>query len=108
VPTKETRRHQRSLYTGPVRVSWEESGGLIKYTEAKCLDVSEGGLRMEARVLIPRNTSVTLRVERINLAGSASVKHVARRGSKFVLGLRLSSELRAGVLSLPPAPPAAG
>ncbi len=101
--TKDTRRHRRGLYAGPIRVSWEESSGLIKYTEAKCLDVSEGGLRVEARAPIPLRTYVSLRAEKIDLAGTASVKHVARRGAKYILGLQLSHELRASVLnSLPP------
>jgi hypothetical protein len=71
---------------------------MIKYAQAKCLDVSEGGLRVEARVPIPRQAYVTLRAEQINLAGSALVRHVARYGSKYILGLQFSAELRNGTL----------
>jgi hypothetical protein len=88
------RRFQRTPYLGPVRISWEDEHGLPKYAQGTCLDFSAGGLRIEAPQPIPVRSIISLRADRINLGGSATVKRVSRRGSKYVLGLELSQTLR--------------
>jgi hypothetical protein len=95
---KDIRRHHRLQYLGRVRISWESTRG-PKYAAAKCLDVSEGGLRIEAPEPIPVYTSISLYADQINLSGAAIVKHVERRGSKYILGLELSHALRERTLS---------
>jgi hypothetical protein len=59
----------------------------------KCIELSESGARVEVPVNIPVRTRIQLNAERINLAGSASVRHVARRGAKYILGLELSESM---------------
>ena len=81
------RRHHRIPYTGPVRISWQTSDGLARYIRGNCLDVSEGGLRVEAPESIPARTLILLNAERLKLSGSATVKHAERRGSKYILGV---------------------
>jgi hypothetical protein len=97
---KDTRRHTRIPFLGAVRISWEDAHGLRKYAQGRCLDVSEDGLRIDAPEPIPLHSTVSLRAEAIDLAGSATVKHVARRGTKIVLGLELSHALRDRALAL--------
>ncbi len=97
---RDMRRHQRIPYLGPVRISWEDEHGLSKYAQARCLDVSEGGLRIEVPEPIPVHSRVSLAADRINLAGSATVKNIARHGSKYILGLNLSQPLRDQALAL--------
>jgi len=65
--------------------------------------------------LIPVPSRISLRADRINLDGSGTVKHIVRRGSKYILGLNLSQALRGQALaaihahkSQSGAPPAAG
>jgi hypothetical protein len=91
---RDIRRHQRVSYLGRVVVSWVDPHGLPKYAPATCLDVSETGLRIETRELIPAYTNVSLRADQIKLAGSATVKHVERHGRNYILGLELSQALR--------------
>ena len=91
---KDIRRHHRIPYLGPVRISWEGTNGCPKYAQARCLDISEGGLRIEVPEPIPVRSRVSICADRINLAGSATVKHVVRQGAKYVLGLELSQVLR--------------
>jgi hypothetical protein len=84
-----------------VRISWEDAYGLRKYAQARCLDVSEDGLLIEVPEPIPLHSTVSLRAEAIKLAGSGTVKHVTRRGTKVVLvGLELSHALRDQALAL--------
>jgi hypothetical protein len=90
--TKETRRNARIPYSGVVRLAWEDSRG-SHFAPGRCLDVSETGLRVELPVSIPLRTRVTLSADKIGIAGSASVKHVARFGAKYLIGLELNEIL---------------
>ena len=90
---RDGRRQSRIPFVGPVRISWEEAAGQLRHAQATCLDFSEGGLRVETQWPIAVRTRVSLHVERIGLAGNATVRHVARHGSKHILGLELSQYL---------------
>ena len=94
------RRHDRIPYVGPIRISWEDSTGQPKFAIAECLDVSESGIRIEAKEPISVRTTVSLLAERIRLAGSARVKRVTRSGSKCILGLEMSQPLREQVMAI--------
>ena len=87
---RENRRHHRSRCFGFVRISWEDSHGLVKYAQAKCLDVSGEGLKIETTQPIPVFSMLSLRADFINLSGSARVRHCAVRECKYTLGLNLS------------------
>jgi PilZ domain len=90
VQEKENRRHQRSACSGVVRISWEDSHGIVKYAQAKCLDVSDEGLKIETTQPIPVFSTLSLRADFISLSGSARVRHCAARECKYILGLNLS------------------
>jgi PilZ domain-containing protein len=92
---KDARHQQRVPYAGPIRIGWSDSSGETKYTQGKCVDISEGGLRIEVPVAIPAGTRLILNADRIKVSGSASVKAVTRRGGRFILGLELSQKLSA-------------
>jgi hypothetical protein len=96
---KESRKHQRIPFLGPLRISWIDPTGEPRFAIAKCIDVSEAGLRIEVAANIPLRTALTLNVERLQLSGPASVKHVERRGAKFLLGLELSQALQQKALA---------
>jgi len=97
---KDIRRHHRLPYLGKVSISWEDTHGLPKYARARCLDVSEAGMRIETPEPIPVYTNISVRADQIKLVGSATVKHVERLGSKCILGLELSQSLRDRTLSV--------
>jgi len=93
LPKKDIRRHERIPFLGGVHISWEDARGGPKQTQARCLDVSEEGLRIEVPEPIPVQSRVSLRADRINFHGSGTVKYIARRGAKYILGLNLSHAL---------------
>jgi len=95
---KENRRHPRIPYLCPVSISWEDAHGHTTYAHAKCLDVSEEGLRIEVSKPISVHSRISFRAERLTVSGSATVKHVARLGAKYSLGLNLSQALRSEIL----------
>jgi hypothetical protein len=87
-------------YRAPVSVFWDDDQGSTKYVHVKFLDISEGGMRIEVPEPIPIGAHISLRAERMNLVGSAVVKHAVRCGSKYLLGLELSEMLRDQVVAL--------
>ena len=95
----EIRRHSRIPYSGRVRFSWEDSQGRPRFATGKCLDISDEGLRLEVIEAIPQRTIVSLQAEQVRFGGSAVVKHVARRGSKYAVGLELTQALLDKTLS---------
>jgi hypothetical protein len=99
-PERENRRHQRIPYLGAARISWEDERGLAKYAEAKCLDVSQEGLCITVAETIPIRSMVLLRVERIQIGGSATVRYIAWRGGKCILGLNLTQTVLTSSLNL--------
>ena len=101
-PERNLRRHQRIQYVGPARISWEDAQGLPKYAQGSCLDISASGLRIAVEIFeaIPIRSCVSLRLERINVAGSATVRHVARRGAKYLVGLELRQAIGGDALAV--------
>jgi hypothetical protein len=94
---KESRRHHRLSYSGPVLVSWQDRGE-TRFARGKCLDIGEGGLRLELPVAVPAATQVSLRLERIRISGSARVRHTIRYAGKYLMGVELSQALEAATL----------
>jgi hypothetical protein len=56
-------------------------------------------MRIELLKPIPVHTRILLRADGINVGGSATVKHVSRRGAKCIVGLNLSQALRDEILT---------
>ena len=100
MPERNIRRHRRIPYRGPVRISWQASDGVARYVQGNFLDVSEGGLRVQSPQPIPARTLVLLNADRLKLSGSATVKHVERRDSKYILGLELNAAALEQTLAL--------
>lgn len=85
---KDTRRFPRIPFAGPIRVSWEDRGQPC-FAIGKSIDISQRGMCIEVLPPIRSGVTVQLAVERIRFSGTAAVKHVGRRGTKFLLGLDL-------------------
>lgn len=96
---KDNRQHGRVPYLGPARISWDDEQGISRFAHAKCIDVSEEGLRIEVGEPIPIRSQISLRADRIGFSGSATVRNIAWRGCKYILGLNLSQSQSAEVLA---------
>lgn len=96
--SKDSRRHRRIPYLGPIQISWE-SYGQTRFAQGKCLDISENGLRIEVPIPVPVRTSIVLRAERIQLSGSATVRYSTRYGAKYILGIEMSQVLQEKTLA---------
>jgi hypothetical protein len=100
MPRGDLRRNKRTLYAGSIEVSWMEANQ-PKFTRGRCVDLSEDGLLLELPVSMQIRTVATLRFDRIQLAGTASVRHARRAGAKFLVGFELSQHLKQQVARNP-------
>jgi hypothetical protein len=75
-------------------VSWPDGQGNFKFAAVKGVNLSRTGLQVEAPEPIPVRAYVTVRSEQLKLACSASVRHCARCGGRFTVGLEFSHPLR--------------
>lgn len=91
---KELRRYQRYPSSGSLRAAWVDSSGELKLGHARILNVSEFGLAIELPEAPARNAMVRLQSEKLKLSGCSTVRHIATKGSKFVVGLELVDGLK--------------
>jgi len=81
------RRKQRQLFDCILEISWQDGHANSRTLTVHAIDLSNSGIRVESSEPIDQHTEVYVRAERYGLTGSTSVRHCARRGSKYVLGL---------------------
>ena len=90
--TKNHRRHRRIPYLVPMRISWEDQGQPC-FAIARCIDLSQDGIRMELNQQVPRGARLQIAADRLNLFGSATVRRSERSGGKYLLGLEFSQSM---------------
>lgn len=91
---RETRRHRRVSFPAIARLSWQDEHGNYKFTRGRCLDVSQSGLRVELPEPMALRSYVTVQAEVLGITENASVRHCARAGGKYIVGLEFSSPLK--------------
>ena len=84
------RRHNRMDTKAAVQIMWKDQLGNDKFTNARTLDVSESGIRVEVPERIPERSYVTFRVDELSLHGTASVRSCNGKGLKYIVGLEFS------------------
>jgi curved DNA-binding protein len=88
---REQRREQRYPLDCLATLTWGDQQGQSRSLQAKALDISDSGVRIEASERIEVQSVLDIWIERYDTSGSAVVLHCTRRGSRFVLGLKFSS-----------------
>jgi hypothetical protein len=104
ISTKEKRHYRRIHCVKPIRISWEEKGE-PRFVYAKCIEISENGLRIELPYQVRAGSTILLREDSLGLATSATVKHLIRKGGKCMLGLHLRQSILAKTIALLDCPP---
>jgi|SRR5580692_8133758 hypothetical protein len=88
--SKGTRRHERSEHADIVQVMWKDRDGGDKFANARTLDISELGMRIEIPEAVQERSFVSLRCDKLKLSGTASVRSCQRKGNKYQVGLEFS------------------
>jgi hypothetical protein len=85
-----TRRHDRTEHAEIVQVMWKDRDGGDKFTNAKTLNISEVGMRIEVPEPLLERSYVMLRCDKLKLNGRASVRTCQRKGTRYLVGLEFS------------------
>jgi hypothetical protein len=87
---QDMRRHRRKQVEYTLSASWKDEDGVTKFSQTKGVDLSESGVRIESTEPMEIGRCIHIRVDELNLVGTAVVRHCSRRGAKYVIGLELS------------------
>ncbi len=85
------RSGQRRAFEGAVQVSWHARTGEARVVRARCVDLSEQGIRIVSEHPIDLRTSVYLQAPAFGLMGNATVRYCRRMGAKHSIGLMFST-----------------
>lgn len=88
------RRHVRVPLESLVQLSWPDEGGVVNSVTAKCLDISNSGMRVEIKVPIQNRSYVSFRLKGIDFDGTATVRSCVRKNLRYELGLEFLGGLR--------------
>jgi len=88
------RRHERQDSDSTVVVMWRDASGNDKFANARALDISDVGLRLQMPEPLRPQSYITLRAEKLGIHGQASVRHCSGRGGKYIIGVEFSAGLR--------------
>ena len=88
--TKNLRRKERIPSRERVAIGWDDLIGQPRFMFANCQNISTDGLSVRIDQPIAVRTYVTIRSEKLKLAGTATVKHCIRRNSWYHVGLEFT------------------
>jgi hypothetical protein len=74
-----------------IAISWVDPAGALFHDRARCIDVSEGGLRLELARRIEPGSYVNVRADKYHLNASARVRSVLARGARYHIGFEFNS-----------------
>lgn len=75
-------------------VTWCDEEGHDKFANARALDVSDIGLRLQIPVRIREKSYISLRCEALGIHGRASVRYCSRAGNKYIIGVEFAAGLK--------------
>lgn len=89
----QSRRHDRHQLPGKVRLYWRTAEGQSFYLPAKCLDISQSGVRLELERPIVAGTLVQLESPAFKVAGVAIVRRCEQVRLRYVLAIEFAGGL---------------
>jgi hypothetical protein len=90
----EKRKEQRRFTNAMFALTWRDARGQNRSIRARGLNVSKSGMRLESAEELDPGVPVSLRAERHELNGRATVRNCAQRGSAYLVGLEFSEETK--------------
>jgi hypothetical protein len=88
---KEHRRDKRYPLDCQATLQWEDSLGQSRFVQARAVDVSDSGVRLETSEPIEVGTELKTWIEHFDTSGTAVVRHCSRPGHSYVLGIEFGS-----------------
>lgn len=91
--TKNLRRNERIPSLERVAIGWDDLIGQPRFMFGNSLNISTDGLSVRVDQAIALRTYVTIRSEKLKLAGTATVKYCIRRNSWYHVGLEFTPDM---------------
>jgi hypothetical protein len=89
------RRQERQPCEHNVTVIWRDSRGENKFAQARAIDISRSGMRIQMPEAPPLHSYVTLRATKLGLVGDASIRYCLRTASsKYAVGAEFTAGLQ--------------
>ncbi len=88
--TRNLRRSGRIPTHEQVAIGWDDPIGQPRFTLANCLNLSADGLSLRVNQPLAVRSYVTLRSEKLKLAGTATVKYCIRINTWYRVGLEFT------------------
>ena len=92
-PKPDARFYGRCKIMCPVALVWQDTEGHTKRMQVRGLDMSGAGACVESSKPVAPGSRVYVQMKDLKLMGSAVVRHCARRGSKYRIGLEFPNPL---------------
>lgn len=89
--SRERRNNPRVGFDQFISISWVDPSGAQYHDRARCIDISEGGLRLELSRRIDPGSYVNVRADKYHLNASARVRSVMARGARYHIGFEFNS-----------------
>jgi len=87
------RLYIRSPIGSPIIVSWQDTLGQKRCTEARGMNMSSAGALVRAEESIPAGTAVYIESKQMRLMANAIVRHCTERKSRFLIGMEFRGSL---------------
>jgi len=89
------RRQERQPCEDNVTLMWRDARGDNKFANARAIDISECGMRLQMPEAPPLHTYVALRATGLGLIGNASIRYCLRMAaSKYAVGAEFTAGMR--------------
>ncbi len=89
------RRQARQPCEHHVTLMWRDSRGDNKFANARAVDISESGMRLQVPEALPLHAYITLQATKLGLLGNASVRYCLRTAAtKYAVGAEFTAGLR--------------
>jgi PilZ domain len=98
----EKRRYDRYSISASLQIGWDTESGEARFSQAKCLDVSDQGMRLETPQPIPVRSLIMIRANTrgLRIPGQGSVRYCIRSGQGYRVGVEFGGKV---VFEKPPA-----
>ncbi len=96
---RERRRNPRFELKTRIRLSWTDCDGRFHFADARCIDISETGIRVDVADRLDTNCYINVRAEKLGINSSARVRSLRQTGLRYHVGLEFNGGWRWKALS---------
>jgi hypothetical protein len=93
---RRAKKEERYSVSFSVALGWVDKSGLVRRINARCVDLSPEGMKIETRDRVDAGTVVAVQSDEFGRMGHATVRHVQRDKMQCVIGLKFGAAFGLG------------